>query len=145
MLFLVHRENHTAHHLHMSALRKYRKRIAQTVVAVRIDLDTKGITYRKWGGLQRAKAGDWLVKNGPETYTVDSRVFAKTYRRLRPGIFFKKAPIWAKVATESGVVATKEGSSRYKRGDYLVFNEKGGRDGYCMSAARFKSLYQLAR
>lgn len=34
----------------MSDLRRYRRRAEATVVAVKIDLDTEGFTYRKWGG-----------------------------------------------------------------------------------------------
>jgi hypothetical protein len=45
---------------------KYRRKSGQFVVAVRLDLDTNGLSYHKWGGRQRAKRGDWLVgKNVP--------------------------------------------------------------------------------
>ena len=129
----------------MPKRRKYRKKPTQFVVAVKLDLDTRGLEYRKWGALQRAKRGDWLVDNNGEIYTVESRVFARTYRRLRPGIYVKRTPVWAEIATVAGSVKTKEGRSRYRRGDYLVFNEASGGDGYCMSAAKFKSMYQPAR
>ena len=121
--------------------RKYRKKSSQYVVAVRLDLDTDGLSYRKWGGEQRAKRGDWLVDNDGEVYTVDAKVFARTYQRLRPGIYVKTTPVWAEVATESGSVKTKEGESRYKRGDYIVYNNRNGRDGYCMSAVKFRAMY----
>ncbi len=47
-------------------------------------------TYRKWGGLQRCEPGDWVVKNGRNTYTVASRVFAETYEMLTPGVYQKR-------------------------------------------------------
>ena len=39
-------------------------------------------------------------------------------------------------------MTTKEGQSRYGSGDYLVFNNEGGTDGYCMSAAKFEAMYE---
>jgi hypothetical protein len=129
----------------MSPRNQYRKRAAHAIVAVKINLDTDGLAYRKWGGNQHAKRGDWLVENNGETYTIDGKVFARTYKRLRPGVYVKTTPIWAEVARQAGSVATKEGESRYKRGDYLVYNEKNGGDGYCMSAAKFKAMYKRVR
>ena len=43
---------------------KYVKRSDQVVVAVQLALETTGFTYRKWGGVQTCKAGDWIVNNG---------------------------------------------------------------------------------
>ena len=126
----------------MSARRKYRKKTSQFVVAVKLDLDTDGLVYRKWGGKQRAKRGDWIVDNGGDVYSVDGKVFARTYRRLRPGIYLKTTPVWAEVARSAGSVKTKEGQSQYKKGDYLVFNNKSGTDGYCMTASQFRSMYR---
>jgi hypothetical protein len=126
----------------MAERRRYRKRSTQFVTAVKLDLDTKGLAYRKWGAAQRAKRGDWLVDNDGEVYTVDGRVFARTYRRLRPGVYVKTTPVWAEIAKEAGSVKTKEGRSHYRRGDYLVFNEARGGDGYCMSARKFKAMYR---
>ncbi len=44
------------------------------------------------------------------------QVFAKTYRRVGPGIYVKTTRVWAEVATESGTVITKEGASNYEVG-----------------------------
>ncbi len=129
----------------MTQRRKYRKKANQFVTAVRLDLDTDGLVYRKWGGQQRAKRGDWLIDNQGEVYTVEARSFARTYKRLRPGVFVKTTPVWAEVAMESGSVRTKEGRSRYRKGDYIVYNDRFGRDGYCIGAARFKATYQFDR
>jgi hypothetical protein len=59
------------------------------------------------------------------------------------GIYIKTAVVWAERATEAGKVATREGISRYKAGDYLVANKEDGSDNYCMSAGKFESLYEL--
>jgi hypothetical protein len=120
---------------------KYRRKAGQFVVAVRLDLDTAGLSYQKWGGPQRAKRGDWLVDNNGDLYTVDGKVFARTYRRVRRGCYVKKTPVWAEVAGEAGSMKTKEGASKYRKGDYLVYDHRNGRDGYCMSPATFKALY----
>ena len=123
--------------------RRYRRKADQYVVAVQLDLDTGGFTYRKWGGEQRCKRGDWLVDNDGDIYTVDGEVFARTYRQARPGAYVKTTRVWAEIATEDGSVATKEGRSHYRRGDYLVSNNEDGTDAYCVSAAKFQSMYEL--
>ncbi len=121
---------------------KYRKKSSQFVVAVPLDLETDGITYRKWGGAQRAKRGDWLVDNDGDVYTIDRLVFRRTYRRLRRGIYLKTTPVWAEIAGAPGRIKTKEGYSKYRKGDYIVHNNRSGSDGYCMSAAKFKAMYR---
>jgi hypothetical protein len=126
----------------MAARAQYRQKHDRDVVAVQLDLDTDGLIYRKWGRKQRAKRGDWLVDNEGEIYTVDGKVFARTYRRTGQGTFRKMTLVWAEVATRAGSIATKEGRSRYKKGDYIVFNNKNGTDGYCMSARKFRATYE---
>jgi hypothetical protein len=126
----------------MAVRRRYRKKANCFVVAVQLDLDTGGFTYNKWGAEQRCKRGDWIIDNDGDTYTVDHQVFAKTYRRVGPGIYIKTTPVWAEAATESGSVITKEGASNYEAGDYLVFNNEDGTDAYCMEAAKFESMYE---
>ena len=126
----------------MDAPRRYRRRPDQPVLAVRLDLDTEGFTYRKWGGEQRCKAGDWIVRNGEDTYTVDAESFASTYREIAPGRYTKVGPVWARAATTDGAVETKEGRTSYRRGDMLVSNREDGSDAYAMSAERFAQLYE---
>ena len=126
----------------MGKRRRYRKRPEQFVVAVRLALDTDGFGYRKWGADQRCKRGDWLVDNAGDVYTVDAEVFARTYREVGPGRYVKVTPVWAEIASEAGAVATKEGQSRYEAGDYLVSNDEGGTDAYCISAAKFEAMYE---
>ena len=127
----------------MGNRRRYRKKADQFVVAVQLDLDTDGFIYRKWGAEQRCQQGDWVVDNNGDHYTVDGEVFARTYRKISPGIYVKTTPIWAEVAAEPGQVDTKEGVSRYQAGDYLVSNNEDGTDAYCISAAKFESRYEL--
>ena len=127
----------------MGTRRRYRKKADQFIVAVQLDLDTDGFTYLKWGAEQRCKRGDWLVDNEGDIYTVDSEVFAKTYRNTGPGIYVKTTPVWAEIADRPGSVITKEGESHYQAGDYLVYNNEDGTDAYCISAAKFESMYEL--
>lgn len=126
----------------MRTRRRYRKKPDQYVVAVPLDLDTDGFSYRKWGAEQRCKAGDWLVQNGDEVYTVDGEVFTRTYRRVAPGHYLKSTPVWAEQTAEAGSIATKEGRTHYEAGDYLVFNEPDGGDGYAIERARFEDMYE---
>ncbi|MCL4846856.1 MAG: hypothetical protein KJ066_10005 [Acidobacteria bacterium] len=128
----------------MADRRKYRKRANQAVVAVQLALDTAGFTYEKWGGTQTCKAGDWIVDNDGDVYTVDRTTFERTYRDVGEGRFVKTTPVWAEVAREAGQVQTKEGVTHYDAGDYLVFNEEDGGDAYAVSAAKFEAMYELA-
>jgi hypothetical protein len=126
----------------MTTRRKYRRKPDQSVIAVKIDLDTPGLEYRKWGGVQRAKPGDWLVDNDGDIYTVDAEVFTETYKRVSPGNYVKITPVWAEVAAGAGAIKTKEGESHYEAGDYIVYNKENGDDGYCMSEAKFNAMYE---
>jgi hypothetical protein len=124
--------------------RRYEKKPTSFVTAVQLDLDTDGLTYRKWGHVQRCKRGDWLVNNDGDVYTVDAKVFEQTYEKLDKGAYRKTTPVWAERATTAGDVPTKEGASHYEPGDYLVSNREDGSDAYCMSAAKFDAMYQPA-
>jgi hypothetical protein len=123
-------------------LQQYRRRKQTYVTAVRLDLDTDGFTYRKWGAIQRCRAGDWLVNNQGDVYTVEAQTFERTYRMVSPGVYEKSGPVWAEQADAPGTIETKEGSTEYNKGDYLVFNDPERRDGYAMTAAKFHSLYE---
>lgn len=127
----------------MGERRRYRRRKDATVTAVRLELDTDGFTYRKWGGEQRCKPGDWLVDNAGDVYTVDATIFADTYRQVAPGRYEKHGTVWAERAAAPGTVETEEGTTHYGRGDYLVFNDESGEDGWAMSAERFAELYEV--
>lgn len=126
----------------MGARRRYVKRTGQAVAAVQLALDTQGFTYRKWGGIQTCKPGDWIVNNGGDVYTVDGETFARTYRPAGPGLYVKWAPVWAEAATRPGALRTREGVTHYQAGDYLVFNQEDGGDAYAVSAERFEAMYE---
>lgn len=124
-----------------SKRRQYIRRPDKSVVAVRLALDTDGLVYRKWGGEQRAKSGDWIVDNEGDVYSVDADVFARTYRQTGPGAYVKTTPVWAERARDAGSIQTKEGVTHYEAGDYLVSNSDDGSDEYAISATKFESLY----
>ena len=124
-------------------LQSYRKKSDQFVVAVQLDLETDGLSYRKWGAEQKCKKGDWLVNNNDETYTIDKDSFEQTYRKESPGLYVKSTPVLAEIAEKSGSIETKEGQSTYKKGDYIIYNNEDKTDAYCMSAENFQSMYEL--
>ena len=124
-----------------SRRRRYLRRPDRPVVAVRLALDTDGLVYRKWGSEQRAKTGDWIVDNDGDVYSVDADVFARTYSQTGPGTYVKTTPVWAEQAADAGTVSTKEGTTRYAKGDYLVSNRQDGSDQYAITAAKFATLY----
>lgn len=126
----------------MSERRRYRRRPDQAVVAVRLPAESSGLTYRKWGGEQTAKAGDWLVDNDGDVYSVDADVFARTYRQVDRGAYLKTTPVWAQEASADGSVATKEGRTDYRKGDMLVSNAQDGSDSYAMGADKFHRMYE---
>ena len=88
------------------------------------------------------KRGDWLVNNAGDIYTVDGETFARTYREEGPGRYVKFTVVWAEVAATAGVARTKEGSTRYDAGDYLVYNEPEGGDVYAVAKAVFERMYE---
>ena len=124
-------------------MKRYTKKSECAVIAVQLNLDTEGFVYQKWGGEQQCKPKDWVISNNGEVYTIDQKVFRKTYKELSPGVYVKTTPVWAEVAQKPGTVPTKEGRSHYDAGDYLVYNNEDGSDGYCMSADRFESMYKV--
>ena len=125
----------------MSDRKQYKKKPTETVVAVHLDLDTTGFTYQKWGGTQVCKQGDWLVNNNSDVYTIDQQTFADTYEEVSTGLYFKSKLVWAKVAETAGVIQTKEGSTTYLAGDYLVYNGEASDDGYAVSRKKFEAMY----
>ena len=122
--------------------RHYRKKQDSVVTAVQLNLETEGFDYRKWGGVQHCKTGDWLVDNQGDCYTIDQKSFAETYSRVSPGVYHKTKTVLAEIATEAGTVATREGSSAYEAGDYLVYNEADGSDVYAVGRAKFEAMYE---
>ncbi|WP_447802808.1 hypothetical protein [Pseudomonas serbica] len=127
----------------MSERKRYRRMSDQPIVAVQLKLDTDGFKYRKWGGEQRCKANDWLVDNAGDVYTVDAESFARTYTAVGQGTYVKTGKVWAVRTGSAGRVTTKEGSTGYEAGDWLVSNEEDGSDAYSVSAEKFEESYEL--
>ena len=132
-------------------LKPYLRRRNTPVTAIPLNLVAKPdnqpcdplFSYHKWDDTQTAKTGDWLVKNGDDIYTVDRQTFENTYTATNvPGQYVKTGKVWARQSGESGTIQTKEGTTRYQAGDWLVFNDPDGQDGYAMSRERFESLYE---
>jgi hypothetical protein len=121
---------------------RYRRKPGNPVIAIQLALEMPGFGYVKWGHEQRCKAGDWLVDNDGEVYTVDADSFARTYRALDRGRYVKSGTVWAEQATEAGQVATKEGRTAYEKGDFLVSNNEDGSDAYAIEAEKFAQMYE---
>ena len=123
-------------------MNQYRKHANQIVNAVQLNLKTDGFAYEKWGNVQHCNAGDWLVDNDGDCYTVSAASFAETYTKVATGQYVKTAPVWAVQTSESGKVKTKEGFTGYGTGDYLVSNNQDGTDSYAVSKAKFEAMYE---
>jgi len=76
----------------MAERRRCREKATSFVTALRLNLETYGFTYRKWGGRQRCEPGDWIVDNDGGIYTVDADVFPRTYRPVGSGLCVKVMP-----------------------------------------------------
>jgi hypothetical protein len=126
----------------MNGRKRYRRRLDRPVVAVRLQLETDGFDYRKWNDRQHCKAGDWIVDNEGDVYTVHATSFDRTYKAVGAGTYVKTTPIWAEKATEAGSVQTKEGRTHYEAGDYIVWNDEDGSDAWAISAEKFDKLYE---
>jgi len=126
-----------------STWQPYVRRRDRPIVAVRLALDTDGLVYRKWGGKQTGKAGDWLVDSDGDVYTVDADSFARTYQSIGPGHYVKTTPVWARRTGQPGSIATKEGVTHYEAGWYLVSNDRKGSDAYAVKPETFEQLYVL--
>jgi len=121
----------------------YRKREKQIVTAVQLNLETDGFIYTKWGGEQRCQAGDWLVNNKGDCYTIGEKIFKNTYEEVSLGQFEKTTAVWASTAITDGEVKTNEGYTAYSAGDYLVANNEDGSDAYAVSKLKFEEMYEL--
>ena len=125
-------------------IKTYRKREGTEVTAIRLNLEVDSFTYRKWGGLQTCKAGDWIVDHKGSVHTVDADSFARTYKQVGPATYVKQGVVWAAPASCDGVIATLEGGTHYKQGDVLVWNDKELKDGYAIRKDIFDTLYEPA-
>lgn len=125
------------------SLRQYVKKTSKPVRAVQLTLSDCTLRYEKWGGMQQAKSGDWLVINGDNSYTVAQNSFSQTYRHQYGDWYRKTAPVWAETAESDGAIDTLEGVSHYRAGDYLVYNQPDRNDGYTVAKKEFEENYHL--
>ena len=72
-----------------------------------------------------AAAGDWLVTDGTEEWTVAPGVFARSYRPLPDGRFVKVAPVRAARLDRTAEVPTLEGVARAEAGDWVLCGVDG--------------------
>ena len=93
------------------------------------------------GATQYCKPGDWLVDNQGDCYTTDKDSFAATYTGVSPGVYQKCRTVWARPALETGSIRTKEGSTNYSTGGYLVSNNIKDSDPYAVSKTFFEHSY----
>lgn len=124
-------------------VRKYQGKNPVIASAVKIDLETEGLSYTKWGGPQYGKQGDWLVCKLGDTYTIDVDSFDATYKKVGVGQYVKVAPVWAYEAMENGSVSTKEGDSQYSKGSYIVSNDPNFNDAYPIGGEKFLRMYEV--
>lgn len=121
---------------------RYVKKVDQIITAVQLKLETDGFQYRKWGSNQQCNAGDWIVDNNGDCYTINNESFSNTYQQVSLGRYKKIAAVWAEQATSAGKISTKEGITYYEAGDYRVYNSSGdSSDGYAVSKAKFEDMY----
>jgi len=123
--------------------KQYRKRDQQMVTAVQLNLETDGFSYHKWGSAQQCSAGDWLVDNNGDVYTISNESFTNTYVEVTPGQYEKTAAVWASQSKNPGKVKTNEGFTEYAAGDYLVANNADGTDAYAVAKEKFEGMYEL--
>jgi hypothetical protein len=127
------------------AFKEYKRRPGASVYAIRLDLETDGFDFVKWGARQHCKRGDWIVLNGDDTYTVDADVFTHTYERIGGVEYQKTGSVWAERALSAGRIETKEGSTGYEAGDYVVYNQPNRTDGYAVTSAKFEEMYEAVK
>ena len=129
----------------MSEHQKLVKRPDQAVHARRLDLDTDGFTYRKWGGQQRCKAGDWIVSSDGDTYTLDAKTFARNYRHLKDGAYLQPHAGLGRTG-DRGRRGADEGRRHQVSGWRLSGLEPGRRRrGYAVAKAKFERTFTAPR
>jgi hypothetical protein len=124
-----------------SEKKAYAVREGQEVTAIRINLNLDTFTYQKWGSTQTAKQGDWLVERDGQVHTVSGKTFEQTYKKVGPATYRKHTIVWAAPAAEAGFIATQAGETHYRQGDYIVWNDAAGSDGYAIDKETFEHLY----
>lgn len=94
------------------------------------------------GDRLHAVAGDWLLSDGSDEWTVTNDVFTASYRALGDGSYQKTATVTAVQLDEPFAVDTLEGVATGAAGDWLVRNPTG--ESWPIPAATFAKRYRLA-
>jgi hypothetical protein len=124
-----------------SEKKTYAVREGQEVTAIQLNLNLDAFTYQKWGSRQTVKRGDWLVERDGQVHTVAAETFKQTYEQVGPSTYRKCSIVWAAPAAEAGLIATQEGTTHFRQGDYIVWNDAAGNDGYAIAKEIFENLY----
>lgn len=94
-----------------------------TVLSYQLDTDHEWTT--SGGDVLVGRAGDWLVSNDSDMWTVAADVFERTYEQLPNGRWRKTALITAVRATERTTIQTLEGPAVAEVGDWIATNPTG--------------------
>ena len=82
------------------------------------------------------------MNNQGDVHTINEKTFASTYPLVSLGVYEKTSAVWAEKAGKAGTIKTKEGSTAYEAGDYLVYNGPNRKAGYAIKSDTFYSLYE---
>jgi hypothetical protein len=116
--------------------RSYRS--VSVVTAQRLPDDYEWTTPN--GDALSAVAGDWLLSDGADQWSVADDVFAKSYRPIGDGRYEKTATVIAVRLDEPFAVQTLEGVATGAAGDWLVRNPTG--ESWPIPAATFAKRYE---
>ena len=118
------------------------RRYRGTAVVRAVRLTAPRVWRTGRGSELSAAAGDWLVSDGAEEWTVAAEVFARSYRALPDGRYVKDADVWAVRADRAGEVSTLEGPVRNEAGDWVLRGVDG--ELWTVTDAYFRSHYEPA-
>ena len=118
--------------------RSYRS--VAVVDAVRLTEDSEWATAN--GDPLSASAGDWMLSDGGDHWSVAPDVFAASYEPVGDGRYAKTATVTAIQLTAPFAVDTLEGVATGAAGDWLVRNPTG--ECWPVPAETFSKRYELA-
>jgi len=111
-------------------------REGQEVTAIHLNLNLDAFIHQKWGRIQGAKHGNWRVERDGQVHIVAEKSFEQTYKKIGPATYTKNGSTWAAPAAEAGIIVTQEGETHFRHGDYIVWNDAAGSDGYAVTEAQ---------
>lgn len=122
----------------LAAGRQYRS--VGVVTASRVIDDCEWTTSS--GDVLQARAGDWEVSDGTDTWSVAGNIFTQTYVQVEGNNYRKASQVTAVAMAESFAVETLEGLASGEPGDWLVRNPSG--ECWPVPAAVFSRRYELS-